>query len=360
MTSPLTSGSSPLGSGSSPLGSNSSSSPAGSSPLTAGSPYASLLDLNLNPTFGAVFIGVLLAAVFYGITTLQTIFYYNNYRNDRIMFKALVGTLWILDALSLIMVSYSLYTYLVTNYLNPLALAYTNWGIGAEPIVTGLIAFIVHEFMIYRIWALNRNWTIYVGVLAIFSLFPLALSFTAALKTVIGGPHMWTILTSISWIGTAGDVSTSVLDIIISGTICYQLYRGRTGFAQTDRILNILTIYTIHTGLLPTLLTLAGLIAYKASPNTLIFDTFQIIVSKAYANTFLATLNSRDALRGNNVVSSNNSMTPQVFPSMRFGSNPGASTTMASVDGDMELLPSKTDASYGNVYVAERKRAPGV
>lgn len=314
-------------------------------------PFASI-HVDLRSTFGMVFIGVFFGAIFLGITTMQTIFYYATYPKDKWFMKLLVAVLWILDTLSLVLTTVSIYTYLVIDFMDPLELIYVHWGMGCEPIVTGLVAFLVHEFLIFRIWTLNKNWTIYVAGLAVFSLLPFSLSFVAGTKTIVGGRHMWSDLVTLGWAATAGDVTTSVLDLVVAGTICYQLYRGRTGFSHTDRMLHLLTIYTIHTGLIPTIISVLDLITYKASPSTLTFELFNIVVSKAYANTFLATLNSRQSIRGWTA-------TANTAP-MEYSSGLSGSTTMASAArGDIELslspksLESETYSSIKNKPLPE-------
>jgi hypothetical protein len=56
---------------------------------------------------GACFIGLMVAIALYGITSLQTYFYYVQYPKDRAGFKALVGTMWILDTLHTILGAYT-------------------------------------------------------------------------------------------------------------------------------------------------------------------------------------------------------------------------------------------------------------
>ncbi|KZT04329.1 uncharacterized protein LAESUDRAFT_728153 [Laetiporus sulphureus 93-53] len=190
--------------------------------------------IDLNPTMGAVFVGLLLGAVFHGITTLQTIFYYTTYPNDKVILKLLPITRRImifryrfLDSLSLAMVAYGLYKYLITDFLDPLALMYMEC-LKAEPIVSGIIAFIVHEFLIYRIWMLNRRLVIYAVFLAAFSLLPLSLAFRGA------GSPVTTYTSLQQWVAITADTTTSALDLIIACTICLQLFRSRTGFARRD------------------------------------------------------------------------------------------------------------------------------
>ncbi|KZT04339.1 uncharacterized protein LAESUDRAFT_728165 [Laetiporus sulphureus 93-53] len=305
--------------------------------------------IDLNPTMGATFVGLLLGAVFHGITTLQSIFYYTTYPNDKIVLKLLVALLWLLDSLSLAMIAYGLYKYLITDFLDPLALMYMDWGLATEPIVSGIIAFIVHEFLIYRIWMLNRRLVIYVVFLAVFSLLPLALAFVASLKSVIGGERLWTSITGLRWVATTADTTTAALDLIIACTICWQLYKSRTGFIQTDKIIQRLTVYTINTGLLPTIVSIGGLIAYLVAPDTLAFEVFNIIVSKAYTNTLLATLNSRQSVKGYATNSSEGFSAPNMAP-VEF--KVGRPTLPTARSGDSSIDDQSEEMHFASAKVA--------
>lgn len=119
------------------------------------------------------------------------------------------------------------------------------------------------------------------------------------------------------------NIISAVVDVFITCIICFQLLKSRTGFLRTNRLINLLTTYTITTGLIPTyarpsslfykasypfvimhkltsysLICLGTLIAYYTKNNrTLAVEVFELVVSKAYANTLLANLNSRELLR---------------------------------------------------------------
>ncbi|GBE78921.1 hypothetical protein SCP_0201180 [Sparassis crispa] len=262
-------------------------------------PLGAIATMNLDPTMGALFIGILLAAIFHGITTLQTIFYYTTYPKDRGLFKFLVAFVWALDTLSLAMVSFAVYMYVIKDFGNPLALMYINWGVAAEPAVSGTIALIVHLFLSSRIWKLDRRLASFAIILSVIAFVPFGISFASVGTILHKGSHsLWTDDRDLRWMSITADVVTVALDLGISATICVLLYKSRTGFGKTDKIITFLTIYTINSGLLPTMVSMGGMIAYLVSPSTLIFEAFIVTISKAYSNTFLATLNSRQSIMG--------------------------------------------------------------
>ncbi|KAI0927054.1 hypothetical protein AcV5_007693 [Taiwanofungus camphoratus] len=57
-------------------------------------------------------------------------------------------------------------------------------------------------------------------------------------------------------------------------------------------------LYAVNTGILTSAISLCTLILYDTMPENFIFMCFYFIVSKLYANSFLATLNTRKVLRG--------------------------------------------------------------
>ncbi|KAH7917457.1 hypothetical protein BV22DRAFT_1135390 [Leucogyrophana mollusca] len=256
-----------------------------------------LPKIDLIPTIGMDFIGLLFAAVFHGITTLQAIFYYRTYTKDRVTLKILVAVLWILDTLSVALIANGVYTYLVLDFADPLAVEALVWSINSEPAVTALIALIVQLFLVYRIRTLNQAWTPFCVILALISLLPFSLGIVAV-YTIDAGSQSLAAVGELHWLAIAADVSSSVIDLTIAASICWLLYKGRNGFSQTERIINSLTLYVITSGLTTASLTTGTMISYLVAPTTLVFQMINMSVSKAYVNTFLATLNSRQSIRG--------------------------------------------------------------
>ncbi|KAG8216205.1 hypothetical protein J3R82DRAFT_8231 [Butyriboletus roseoflavus] len=95
------------------------------------------------------------------------------------------------------------------------------------------------------------------------------------------------------WPTYAGVISTSTIDLTIAAAISYLLHRNRGGFAQTDRMINKITLYVISTGMITSTITVSGMIAYLLAPTEFYFLMIDFSSSKAYTNTLLATLNSR-------------------------------------------------------------------
>lgn len=229
---------------------------------------------------------------------MQTIHYYTIFPDDSLFLKLMVLSVWLLDMLSLAMISHAIYTFVILDFMDPLALMNVPWSIGAEPAVSATIVFIVHLFLIHRIWQLNRMWLIPALILVILSVACEVLGIVSAVL-IVRHHESWTSSdTENAWMIMSTNIISAVVDVFITCIICFQLLKSRTGFLRTNRLINLLTTYTITTGLIPTLICLGTLIAYYTKNNrTLAVEVFELVVSKAYANTLLANLNSRELLR---------------------------------------------------------------
>ncbi|KAN0086265.1 hypothetical protein V8E55_007399 [Tylopilus felleus] len=258
------------------------------------------LRINFGPTLGALLVGVVLGSVFLGITCFQTVFYYRTYPKDTAFLKVLVGVLCVLDTLSLTFWTHAAYTYLITNYGNLSAASTLEWSVAAEPPITGLIALSVHLFLAWRIQFLDHRWRIVSIVIALASFASFSLVITSAVFEFIGigqGSSITTVIKQVEWYMLAGDTSASVIVLTISGSISYLLYKGQSGFSNTNRMLTKLTLYIVASGAITSFLRVLDLILSRVYPNTMYFLIAYISSSKAYTNCLLATLNSRASRR---------------------------------------------------------------
>jgi len=126
-------------------------------------------------------------------------------------------------------------------------------------------------------------------------------------------------------------VTSSVIDVIITNAICLQLYRSRTGFSRTSRIIHHLMLYTIATGFIPTIFTVVILITYLAlPPGSTTYVAIEMLIAGAYTNTLLVTLNNREFI-GRRAVDT----TPgTVLPSMEFRDVNASTTTAFEISSD--------------------------
>ncbi|KAG6918735.1 hypothetical protein DXG01_012220 [Tephrocybe rancida] len=93
-------------------------------------------------------------------------------------------------------------------------------------------------------------------------------------------------------------------DIFIALSLVVLLWGSRTGFRRTNTLVNILIVYAINRCVLTSVVAVAEVIAFAVSPHSLWFLAIDFVVGKLYANSLLATLNSRHGMRNGNMVNS--------------------------------------------------------
>ncbi|KAI0727622.1 hypothetical protein C8Q72DRAFT_886324 [Fomitopsis betulina] len=232
-------------------------------------------------TLGALMIGMFFSSTFFGITLLQTYQYYDKYWSDAWWLKSFVRAFYprpllhpltyadvfiarVLDALQLVTVVHSNWWYLIENYANPGSLKLVPWSLGLETGLTSSIGFLVQTFFAMRVYILSRG-------------------------------NGW--MTALIWASTAALACSIAGDVLITLSMCYYLYLGRSGHATSDRMIHTLMKYTVNTGLLTTVSAICT-IALSETHSTTYWDTiFYFVVSKCYVNSTLATLNAREKLR---------------------------------------------------------------
>ncbi|SJL16918.1 uncharacterized protein ARMOST_20450 [Armillaria ostoyae] len=71
---------------------------------------------SIDTTFGACYIGTIIAAILFGISNLQVVIYYKRYPNDWWVYRYSVALLWVLDTLHVGLSTHALYFYLITMF----------------------------------------------------------------------------------------------------------------------------------------------------------------------------------------------------------------------------------------------------
>ncbi|KAF7416322.1 hypothetical protein PC9H_002587 [Pleurotus ostreatus] len=84
-------------------------------------------ELRLDNTLGALFLGNIGAAIFYGITSVQTYIYFKNCSRDSLSLRNSIWFLWVLDTVHLAFITHALYLYCVSNFANPAFLQGSIW-----------------------------------------------------------------------------------------------------------------------------------------------------------------------------------------------------------------------------------------
>lgn len=91
---------------------------------------------------------------------------------------------------------------------------------------------------------------------------------------------------------------TAVLsDVCITIALCVLLHGIRSPITETNVLVNTLIVYAINRCLLTAIVTVAEVIIFTINPNSMWYIALDFVMGKLYANSFLASLNSRNSLR---------------------------------------------------------------
>jgi hypothetical protein len=149
---------------------------------------------------------------------------------------------------------------------------------------------------VHRIYKLSQNnlkIAIFLGGLAWLRLGSACVT-TARLITL---RHLHTFVAECAWSFTLGLSVSLSLEILITGFLFYFLMCNRTDSTSMNHVIDTLILYTFENGSLTCAATLASLIFWLAMPTNSVFLGLHFVISKLYANSLLATLNTRKQLQ---------------------------------------------------------------
>ncbi|KAI6021800.1 hypothetical protein PISMIDRAFT_678286 [Pisolithus microcarpus 441] len=236
----------------------------------------------------------------YGITTLQTYVYYMHYSEDSLILKLLVAAVWVLDTVHVSFMIHALYYYLIATYGVPTSLEYIIWTLPGSDLMNVFIVFGVQCFFAHQIYCLCRPQVRWWVTAPIMVLVLAQLGFGAESDIMEIIHHDASIVPQILYYGVTPAVATIALaEIMITVSLCVLLYdRGSSSpIARTKRLLNTLIIYAINRCLLTSVVVIVDLVT-AVDINVDIWSMgLSFIVGKLYANSLLASLNSREHLR---------------------------------------------------------------
>ncbi|TBU26595.1 hypothetical protein BD311DRAFT_762073 [Dichomitus squalens] len=253
---------------------------------------------DIEDTIGAILVGALISAILSGTVTTQVFLYLKLYGTDDYKRNTfIVCTLWTLDSLHLAMVFASCWIYLIRNFGNTAICDYIPWTIALTVALTAIVTLISHCFFAHRIYMLSKqSWTLTAPIILL-AVGRLAAALVST-SEMINLRSYSAFVSQVGWVFTTGlSLSTSV-DVLITVILITLLQRSRTGFSTlTDRLIDVVTVYTLETGLLTCITTAVSLICWLTMPRNLIFLALHFSIPKLYATSTLATLNARKSLR---------------------------------------------------------------
>jgi len=297
-------------------------------------------------TYGALLLGAFLACCLSGIVTVQTFLYMKLYPNDATRTKSIVGAVWLLDTMHTCLVMASIWNYLIPHFGDVPRVDFIPWTVAASIAVTATLTIIVHCFLARRIHRLTKNdWRITAPILILAVLRLCSACVTTAemvrLKSFIEFAKQF------RWVFTLGLGLSSTADILITITLCYKLRTSRTGSLSMDDIIDTLVLYAFENGSLTCAGTVLSMICWLTMPYNRLFLALHFMIAKLYANSLLATLNTRRTLSESRVrmTSSGNHVLPVIFPEFSGGSRTHRKRSSGSERSDHTAVDTKLEIS---------------
>ncbi|KAG2360638.1 hypothetical protein BDR07DRAFT_1461870 [Suillus spraguei] len=268
-------------------------------------------------TLGALLVGFAVSATAFGMLTIQVVVYYRCFPKDKTAYKTLVALIWLISFLDQILIGYAVYFYTITNYMNPLPLTTGKplWCLILQTTMGAIIGAIVKTCFTLRVWRFSyRNWWL-TGFLFLMVLVQLGTA-TAFTVKCFELPSFARVI-GLRYLGSISLGIGVVTDMSIAAALCFYLQKMRSSHSNADSMINTLIIYAVNywssyqvgfTGTFQSLkrdtysiystVSLSTLVLFNIMPTNFVFMCMYFVLSKLYAISFLATLNTRKIIRG--------------------------------------------------------------
>ncbi|KAH8829429.1 hypothetical protein DL96DRAFT_1598072 [Flagelloscypha sp. PMI_526] len=257
------------------------------------------VKLSIENTLGACLVGFAAACIIYGVLLTMVYTYFQRYPEDRAIYKYLTIAMVLLETADQIFIAHLIYYYGIINFANPAALLKGNmtWSLIMQLLVGSIVGFLVKTAFAVRVWRFSeRNYWI-TGFLLLLTFGHLGAAILYSVRA-----FQLTSLLDVANLQLYGTISLAVgvgTDVLIAASLCFYIRRLRTGYRPSDSLVNQLVRLAVNTGVVTGAVSLTTLILYNIMPhNNLIFVATYFILSKLYAISFLATLNTRRVIRG--------------------------------------------------------------
>ncbi|EGN93735.1 hypothetical protein SERLA73DRAFT_189491 [Serpula lacrymans var. lacrymans S7.3] len=247
--------------------------------------------------YGALLIGGLLAFGLSGCVGMQFIVYCRTYPSDSPRNKTMVVSIWLLDLCHSAFICAALWDSIIVQYGDVSRQDRIPWSVGPTVELTAMLTFVVQSFFAYRIYRLSKKKLTVAGPLALLAFCRLVAASISMGEMLKLKQYTYFDRTFPSWVFTLGLVLSVAVDVMTTIFLCFFLRLSRSSISSTNRIIDTLTLYAVQNGSITSIAAVASLICWLTMPQNRIFLGLHFVIGKFYANSLLATLNSRKRLR---------------------------------------------------------------
>ncbi|KXN85906.1 hypothetical protein AN958_10748 [Leucoagaricus sp. SymC.cos] len=215
----------------------------------------------LGNTFGAVEIGTIVAVYLFGMITVQSEFYFREFREDKLGLKCAVAVIWFLELGHTIGFTVETYRSSIVYASHPQD--YSSFkGIGVALLLGGIITMLVQCFFSLRTWRLLPNPYRFIGLLCIIASVARCGFSTWLASIALSAQSVATYLNNQKWLITMLLSFGAALDVVVTFAMMYFfLTKRKSALQTTSRMIDRLIGFTVRTGLLTSLTAIGSLIA---------------------------------------------------------------------------------------------------
>ncbi|KJA14220.1 hypothetical protein HYPSUDRAFT_49351 [Hypholoma sublateritium FD-334 SS-4] len=254
-------------------------------------------SFSLANTFGALEIGVSVAIFLFGVVTVQTYTYFRRFPDDRLYFKALVGTLWTLELGHTIIIMYELYRTTIVLFGIP-SDTLPQPALGGLIIIGTFIASLTQMFFCHRIFTILPAPLRLIGpATALVAAVRCGLVVYTGTVAIRATSYVAFVLKMHSWVLVLLALAAVIDTVIAAAMVGFLLTARERSLSRTTRLVDRLIGFTLRTGLLTSIAAVAVIICYKVMPYNFIFLAVYTSFSKLYTSSLVSGFNSRASLR---------------------------------------------------------------
>ncbi|KAF9483259.1 hypothetical protein BDN70DRAFT_874135 [Pholiota conissans] len=246
---------------------------------------------------GPPFIVLITSWGLFGVLSLQVYLYSQAFPNDRLILKALVYGVYLLETVQTFLLTQTGWAMLVQGFGNVEAIDEVGTTYLSVSFIGGLVELLVQLFYAWRIVVISRKRIIPV-LIVIISLTAFAGALIMTINTKRFGKFSELVAGTKSLAAKAVGIwggASSLCDVIIAICMCYYLRKNKGFASQTQALVSRLVRMTIETGVLTASISIVTVVLYY-SPGVKNFVypmVPQSVQGKLYSTTMLAVLNSR-------------------------------------------------------------------
>jgi len=247
---------------------------------------------------GVLEIGVFLSLVLFGVVAFQGYLYFRNCQADTVGLRVLVGSILFFELGHSVASCHAIYYFTVVLAGVPeLQKPANSYSLSLLPVFETLITTVVQGFFAYRIWILSGRIHISLvcwGLGFLRLLGGMAVAVVSFLDVPLE-PDYFHLQDTYGWVITSALNVGAVLDVLIAVSLCIYIRKLYTPYnlPRSEELIHRLVTFTIQTGLITSLTSVAVVIAFQTMKHNFIWLALYTFLAHLYSNSLLVSLNAR-------------------------------------------------------------------